>query len=76
MRVRKDENKEIFVQELFRKLKDFYDINNKLSLKEAINDYGLLIKLLQLFTIFYNDTKLARAETNSYLRNLEKINLS
>ena len=30
-----DENEELSVQTLFRKLKDFYDINDKISLKEV-----------------------------------------
>ena len=58
------------------KLKDFYDVNNKLSLKEAINDNNLIIKLLEIFKIFYDDTALTKAKVESYLKKLEKINLS
>ena len=42
------ENEEIFIQGLFRKLKGFYDINNTLSIRGAVEDNSLKIKLLQL----------------------------
>ncbi len=74
-RTRKEENEEISAKEIFYKLKDFYDVNNKLSLKEAINDYSLIIKLLQLFKIFYDDTNLTKVMVDSYLKKLEKANL-
>jgi hypothetical protein len=74
-RTRKEVNEELSVQEIFCKLKDFYDVNNKLSRKEAINDYGLIIKLLQLFKIFYDDTSLTKVKVDSYLKT-EKADLS
>jgi hypothetical protein len=65
-----DENEELSVQTLFRKLKDFYDVNDKLSLKEAINDYSLKIKLLHLHKIFYDDTTLTGTKVEDYLRKI------
>jgi hypothetical protein len=64
----KEENEEIFVQDLFRKLKSFYDINDRLSIKEALQDNGLKIKLLEIFKIFYNDNTLTRAKIEDYLK--------
>jgi hypothetical protein len=64
----KEENEEIFVQDLFRKLKSFYDINDRLSIKEALQDNGLKIKLLEIFKIFYNDNTPTRARIEDYLK--------
>ena len=66
------ENKERSVQTLFRKLKDFYDVNDKLSIKEAIGDYSLKVKLLKLFKMFYDDTTLTGAEVENYLKRMPK----
>jgi len=68
----KEENEEIFVQDLFRKLKSFYDINDRLSIKEALQDNGLKIKLLEIFKIFYNDNTLTRAKIEDYLKAMEE----
>ena len=64
---KKMENEEAFIQDLFVKLKDFYDINDKLSIKEAIQDYSLKIKLLKLLKIFYDDTSLSGKDLEHYL---------
>jgi len=66
-RARKEDNEEIFVQGLLRKLKSFYDINDKLSIKEALEDKSLKIKLLEIFNIFYHDNTLTRAKIEEYL---------
>jgi hypothetical protein len=71
-RAEKKRNEEIFVQGLFIKLKDFYDVNDKLSIKEAIQDYSLKIKLLKLLKIFYDDNTLTRAKIEDYLKNIEE----
>lgn len=65
-----DENKELSVQTLFQKLKDFYDVNDKISLKKAVEDYGLKIKLLQLHKIFYCDTTLTGTKVEDYLKKI------
>lgn len=64
----KEENEEIFVQDLFRKLRSFYDINDRLSIKEALQDNGLKIKLFEIFKIFYNDNTPTRARIEDYLK--------
>ncbi|MBW2340295.1 MAG: hypothetical protein JRF50_08110 [Deltaproteobacteria bacterium] len=71
-----DENEELSVQTLFRKLKDFYDVNDKISLKEAVKDYSLKIKLLQLHKIFYDDTILTGTKVEHYLTKLPNNKLS
>jgi hypothetical protein len=71
-RAGRGENVEVSVQTLFRKLKDFYDINDKLSIKEAIADYSLKVKLLKLFKMFYDDTTLTGAEVENYLKRMPK----
>jgi hypothetical protein len=67
---KKKENEEAFIQGLFIKLKDFYDVNDQLSIKEAIQDYSLKIKLRKLLKIFYDDTSLSGADIESYLTKL------
>ena len=67
---KKKENKEVFIQGLFLKLKEFYDVNDQVSIKEAIQDYNLKIKLLKLLKIFYNDTSLTGADIEGYLKKL------
>ena len=64
------EDQEVFIQELFAKLKDFYDIRDKLSMKEAVGDYSLKVKLFELLKIFYNDTTLTSAKLDSYLETM------
>ena len=64
---KKMENEEEFIQDLFLKLKDFYDINDQLSIKEAIQDYSLKIKLLKLLKIFYDDVSLSAKDLEHYL---------
>jgi len=64
---KKKENEEVFVQGLFLKLKDFYDLNDQLSIKEAIQDYSLKIKLRKLLKIFYDDTSLTGTDIEGYL---------
>jgi len=65
---KKKENKEVFIQGLFLKLKEFYDVNDQVSIKEAIQDYSLKIKLLKLLKIFYDDTSLCGADIEGYLK--------
>jgi hypothetical protein len=67
---KKIENEEAFIQDLFVKLKDFYDINDQLSIKEAIQDYSLRIKLRKLLKIFYDDTSLTGEDIEGYLKKI------
>ena len=68
----KEEDEELFFQELFRKLKDFYDVRDKLSVHEAVKDYSIKMKLLQIYKIFYDDTSLAGPKINEYLEKVGK----
>jgi len=67
---KKKGNEEVFIQGLFIKLKDFYDVNDQLSIKEATQDYSLKIKLRKLLKIFYDDTSLAGADIEGYLKKI------
>lgn len=67
----KRKDQEVFVQGLFGKLKDFYDVSDTLSMKEAVGDYSLKVKLLELFKIFYHDTTLTGEELDGYLEKIE-----
>jgi len=69
-RAEKKRNEEVFVQGLFIKLKDFYDVNDQLSMKGATQDYSLKIKLLKLLKIFYDDTAVNRADIEGYLKKI------
>lgn len=42
-----------FIRKLFLKLKGFYDVRNKLSIDEAVEDIGLKRKLIDLLLFFY-----------------------
>jgi len=64
-------DREVLVQGLFAKLKDFYDINDTLSIEQARGDFSLKVKLLKLLKIFYNDTALAGEELDGYLERIE-----
>jgi hypothetical protein len=68
----KEEDEELFLQELFRKLKDFYDVKDKLSVHEAVKDYSIKMKLLQIYKIFYDDTSLAGPKINECLEKIGK----
>ena len=67
---KKRKNEVAFIQDLFIKLKDFYDVNDQLSIKEATQDYSLKIKLRKLLKIFYDDTSLPGADIEGYLRKI------
>ena len=64
---KKMEDEEAFIQDLFVKLKNFYDINDQLSIKESIQDYSLKIKLRKLLKIFYDDTSLTGTDIEGCL---------
>jgi hypothetical protein len=66
----KQEDERLFFRALFQKLKDFYDVRDKLSVQEAVKDYSIKMKLLQIYKIFYDDTSLAGPKINEYM---EKI---
>jgi len=51
----KNEDYDEFEKNLFLKLKNFYDVNDRLSIKESLNDFSLTRKYIELFKIFYND---------------------
>ena len=68
----KEEDEELFLQDLFRKLKDFYDVRDKLPVHEAVKDYSIRMKLFQIYKIFYDDTSLAGPKINEYLGKIGK----
>jgi len=47
-------DEEEFISELFLRLKDFYDVKQRLSVAEAIKDKNLERRFIQLFLIFYD----------------------
>jgi len=67
----KKENDGEFEGNLFSKLKNFYDINDKLSFEEALRDNSLMVKFIDLFRIFYNDTTRTMANILEYLKKQE-----
>jgi hypothetical protein len=71
-RNRNEEDEDLFLQELFRKLKDFYDVRDRLSVHEASKDYSIKMKLLQIYKIFYDDTGLAGPKINECLEKIGK----
>ena len=67
----KGQEEDVFIQGLLGRLKDFYDVNDTLTMKEAVQDYSLKVKLLKLLKIFYNNTTLTGAELEGYLEKIE-----
>jgi hypothetical protein len=45
---------EAFISELFLRLKDFYDVKQRLSIAEAIQDKAFERRFIQFFLIFYD----------------------
>jgi len=43
----------VFSREVFFRLKDFYDLKDRLSLEEALQDYNLYRRYVDLFMFFY-----------------------
>ena len=60
---RLDNDEEDFISELFLRLKDFYDVKQRLSLAEAIQDKNLQRRFVQLFLIFYEEKDTTRLKT-------------
>jgi hypothetical protein len=56
-------DEEDFMSELFLRLKDFYDVKERLSLAEAIQDKNLQRRFVQLFLIFYGKKDVAKLKT-------------
>jgi hypothetical protein len=67
----KKENDGEFEENLFVKLKNFYDINDKLSFEEALRDNSLMGKFIELFKIFYNDKTKTMANILEYFNKQE-----
>ena len=57
----------IFSRELFLLLKDFYDLKDRLSLEEALEDYNLYRRYVDLFTFFYGRHGPEISELRSWL---------
>lgn len=62
-------DEEGMVSDLFLKLKDFYDVGQRLSVAEAIQDKNLQRRFVQLFLIFYDQKDVAKLKT--YLEKLK-----
>ena len=60
-RMKSDE--EVFFSELFLRLKDFYDVKQRLSLAEAIRDKNLQRRFVQLLLLFYGKKDVTRLKT-------------
>ena len=57
----------VFSRELFLCLKDFYDLKDKLSLAQALEDYNLYRRYVDLFTFFYGRKGPEISELRSWL---------
>jgi hypothetical protein len=60
---------EEFISELFLRLKDFYDVKQRLSVAEAIQDKNFERRFIQLFLIFYDQKDVIKLK--SYLENMD-----
>ena len=57
-----------FTRDLFLKLKDFYDLKDRLSMAEAIEDTGLKKKFREIFLFFYGTKELPDMDMNKWIR--------
>lgn len=60
-----------FVQDLFFKLKAFYDPKEKLSLVEATQDMSLKRKFRELFLFFYDKRDISEQEMEGWLKEIK-----
>ena len=60
-----------FVQELFFKLKTFYDPKDKLSLVEATQDMSLKRKFRELFLFFFDKSDISEQEIEGWLKDIK-----
>ena len=56
-----------FAGDLFKQLKDFYDLKDRLSPEEAMKDWGLIRKYRELFLFFYNKKDLSTEEALAWV---------
>jgi hypothetical protein len=68
-RERLHNDEERFISELFVRLKDFYDVKQRLSVTEAIQDKNLQRRFTQLFLIFYDQKDVVKLK--SYLEKMK-----
>jgi hypothetical protein len=66
-RERLNEDQVVFARELFLKLKGFYDLKEKLSLVEAIQDGSLIRRFRELFLFFYDKKDFSAQEIEGWL---------
>lgn len=57
----------VFSQELFLCLKNFYDLKQRLSLEQALEEYNLYRRYVDLFTFFYGRKGPDISELRSWL---------
>ena len=57
----------VFTRELFLKLKGFYDLKEKLSLEEAIQDGALIRRFRELFLFFYDQKDFSAQEIEGWM---------
>jgi hypothetical protein len=62
-------DEEGMVSALFLKLKDFYDVKQRLSVAEAMQDKNLQRRFIQLFLIFYDQKDVVKIK--SYLEKMK-----
>lgn len=62
-------DEEAFISELFLRLKDFYDVKQRLSVAEAIEDKNLERRFIQLLIIFYDQKDVVKFK--SYLEKMK-----
>lgn len=62
-----DRDQTLFGSELFVKLKNFYDPNNKLTLSQAMDDLSLVRKFQEIFVLFYGRKGMGMKEIRQYL---------
>ncbi|NQU14972.1 MAG: hypothetical protein HQ561_12540 [Desulfobacteraceae bacterium] len=71
-RQRLQDDRPVFVRELFLRLKDFYDPKNRLSPAEATSDGGLVKRFSELFLFFYNIKDLPAEDMEEWLEDISR----
>ena len=70
-----DNEKDVFIRDLFLKLKDFYDQKDKLSLAEAMEDNELMKKYREIFLFFF-DKKETAQDIEEWLKDVDHLPIS
>jgi hypothetical protein len=75
-RQRLEDSQALFMQDVFMKLKAFYDPKRRLSVGQAAVDLGLQKKFSEVFLFFYDRKDLSMAHLEGWLKRMDTPSLA